>query len=214
MFTSFPLRVGLTGGIGSGKSTVASLFRQFSIPVIDFDQIAKDLTQGSDTPALQQIRKTFGVQVFQSDHTLSRSRLRELVFQSQANKKQLENILHPLIREKAQQQYDKLAATSPIIVFDMPLLAESNEWQKGLDKILVIDCDETTQIQRVIARSGWSEKEIRAVIASQASRSQRLAIATDVIINNDISIDELKNQVRLLLHQWLQPPALRQLGLH
>ena len=126
----------------------------------------------------------------------------------------LEDILHPLIREKAQQQYDKLATTSSIIIFDIPLLAESNEWQKGLNKILVIDCDETIQIQRVKARSGWSERQIRTVIASQASRSQRLAIATNVIINNDISIDELKSQVRLLLSQWLPPSALHHIGTH
>ena len=202
MATSTSLRVGLTGGIGSGKSTVAAIFLSHGIPVIDFDKIARDLTQGQNTVALTQIRQVFGDQVFQPDGTLSRAHLRKLVFQSKLHKRRLENILHPLIRDEAERQYAVLAPTSPIVIFDMPLLAESETWQKKLDKILVIDCDEATQIQRVIARSGWPEAQIKAIIATQATRSQRLAIATDVITNNDTTIPALENQILSLLHQW------------
>ena len=204
MPVSTSLRIGLTGGIGSGKSTVAAIFLRYGAPVIDFDKIARTLTQGENTPATLQIRQAFGDQVFQADGSLSRTHLRALVFQSNQYKQRLETILHPLIRDEAEHQYAALSPTAPIIIFDMPLLAEQAIWQKKLDKILVIDCDEATQIQRVIARSGWSEKQIKAVIATQATRAQRLAIATDVITNHDTSIQSLENQVFSLFTQWQQ----------
>ncbi|MGL4667443.1 MAG: dephospho-CoA kinase [Saezia sp.] len=202
MTESTALRIGLTGGIGSGKSTVAGIFKRLGFPVIDFDQIAKDLTKGQDGIALKQIHTAFGNAVFQADHTLSRAQLRELIFRSEIDKKLLETILHPLIRSEAERQYQLHSRISPLVIFDMPLLAESPEWQKKLDKILVIDCNEEIQTQRVITRSGWGKEQIKAIIASQASRLERLAIATDVIVNNDISIEALEKQVGFLLNLW------------
>ena len=203
MKQAFALRVGLTGGIGSGKSTVAAIFNQHGIPVIDFDQISRELTQGINDSALQHIRSQFGDHFFDADGTLSRARIREAVFQSPAQKQKLEDILHPAIRTEAERQYQDHAQNAPLVIFDMPVLAESEHWQHQLDKILVIDCEESVQIGRVMTRSGWTEAQVKAVIATQATRAQRLAIATDIIDNTNISLKELEQQVTALLQQWL-----------
>lgn len=195
------LRIGLTGGIGSGKSTVATIFQSLNIPVVDADKIAHQLT-APNGGALSQIKAIFGTSVFQEDGTLSRDRLRQRVFNNIDCKKQLEAVLHPLIFNEAQRQCKEYAKSSPIIIFDIPLLAPGSIWLKHLDRILVIDCSEETQIARVMQRSGWDEAQIRQVIAQQVSREQRLKLATDVIINDGISMADLEKQIIELLKQW------------
>lgn len=197
------LRVGVTGGVGSGKTTVTSFFKELGYPVIDFDEISKSLTQGKDAFAVQQIRETFGQNVFDDRNFLSRDLLRERVFNSVKDRICLENILHPLIRKEVELEYRAKSSLSSLVIFDIPLLAESLMWQEEMDKILVVDCDEEVQLQRVVARSNWKKEQVQAVIDSQVSRAQRLSIATDVILNNDAtSLQELKAQVKKLAEKW------------
>ncbi|RUS66277.1 Dephospho-CoA kinase [Saezia sanguinis] len=198
------LRAGLTGGIGSGKSTVSAMFQRLGVPVIDTDQISRHLTQLQGA-AIPHIRAVFGHTLFDADGSLSRQRLRELIFGSPAHKKQLEGILHPLIREEAEKQFTQYAHQSDVVIFDIPLLAPGSVWLQSLQRILVIDSQEQTQIQRVVSRSGWSAQQVKAVIAQQASREQRLSIATDVIVNDHITLDQLERQVQGILDQWRQP---------
>lgn len=203
------LRAGLTGGIGSGKSTVAGMFRSLGIPVVDTDLISHQLTEKPHGRALPQIQTVFGDAVFEPDGSFSRQRLRDLVFSSPAHKRQLEAILHPLIREEMQKQFLYYANQSDIVVLDIPLLAESDAWQSQLDRILVIDCSPQTQLNRVMARSGWPQKQVERVIAQQASREERLAIATDVIFNEGISLAQLRIEAQAVVARWrheLQAP--------
>lgn len=195
------LRVGLTGGIGSGKSTVASVFKSCDIPVIDLDHIAHQLTALNGV-ALPKIRLVFGADVFEQNDSLSRSKLRTLVFNDPCSKKKLEAILHPLLFQEALKQYEEHAKNASIVIFDIPLLTSGSLWLEHLDRILVIDCSETTQIKRVIERSGWEERQIRQVITQQPSREERLSIATDIIENDGIAMAELEKQVIKLLKRW------------
>lgn len=207
------LRAGLTGGIGCGKTTVACIFLQLGVPVIDADQISRNLTQGTQGSVLSKIRTQFGDIAFKEDNSLDRAYMRDLVFKSLQAKQKLEAILHPLIQDEIHHQFNLLASSSEIIILDIPLLSQHHMWYQLLDKILVIDCSEETQIQRVMNRSGWSKKQTLAAIAAQASRKERLSIATDVIFNDQISLDTLFVQVKAILQKWRKSltPSIQEL---
>lgn len=194
MRTSF---VGLTGGIGSGKTQVANVFAALNVPVIDTDEVARNLTS-DDGLALVEIRNTLGSDFFDSEGHLNRGFLREQVFANDVTRAKLEQVLHPLILEDVQNQMYVTEAIYGISV--VPLLFEKEEFTKLVDRFLVIDCDERTQVQRVKQRSGLDESAIEAIMAKQISRNERLKLADDVIVN-EAGLDELKQKV-LALHQF------------
>lgn len=173
--------VGLTGGIGSGKTTVAELFAALGAAVIDTDQIAHQLTV-PDGIAIAPIRQTFGADFITADGAMNRARMREAVFADPASKKKLEAILHPLIRSETERLAE--AAKGPYPLFVVPLLVESGIWKQRVSRVLVVDCDEEVQIQRVMQRNAMSEAQVRAIMATQAPRAARLAAADDVIVND------------------------------
>jgi len=198
-----PVRIGLTGGIGSGKSTVARMWAALGAAVIDTDLIARQLTAagGAAMPALV---AAFGTDITAEDGSLSREAMRARAFTDPAIKSRLEAVLHPLIGAETAQQAD--AATSaghPALVFDVPLLTESLHWRERVHRVLVIDCDEATQIARVAERAGWNEESARRVIANQATRARRRAIADAVIYNDGIGLDQLNAEVQSLWSRWV-----------
>ena len=195
---SRPLRIGLTGGIASGKSTVADMFADLGITVIDTDVIAREVVQPGE-PALLEIRAKFGDSVFASDGTLDRSALRKTIFADEAARKQLESILHPIIQQQTIERMD--AASGSYVIVVVPLLVES-PLRSHLDRILVVDCDEATQIERLLARDAESEDQARRILAAQASREQRLEIADDVIQNN-ATIDAIPAQLSAIHDSYL-----------
>ena len=191
------LRLGLTGGIGSGKSTVASFFALQGAALVDADQIAREVTgpQGAAMPA---IRAAFGDAYVDATGALDRSRMRQLAFTRPEARVQLEGIVHPLVSLhsdlKAQQAADGGCA---VIVFDIPLLAESGRWARRLDAVVVVDCSAETQIERVMLRNGLAREVVQGIIASQATRRARRAVADVVIANDrDCSLDELHARTR------------------
>ncbi|MDP3411620.1 MAG: dephospho-CoA kinase [Polaromonas sp.] len=178
------LRVGLTGGIGSGKSTVAGMLAECGAATIDADAISR-LTTAPGGAAIPLISRNFGAELVTDQGALDRDRMRALVFSDPEAKRRLEAIIHPLVgAETARQAAQAEAAGRRCIVFDVPLLVESGRWRRQVDQVLVVDCSEETQISRVMARNGWGREQVAQVMAGQASRSQRLA-ATDVCIAND-----------------------------
>lgn len=191
--------VGLTGGIGSGKSTVADLFAEQGVAVVDTDQIAHALT-GPDGAAMPAIVAEFGAQVARPDGALDRVTMRQRVFADADARRQLEAILHPLIASESARQ--AAAATSPYAILAVPLLVETGNWQQRCDRVLVVDCPEEIQLQRVMARNGLSAAEVRVILAAQASREQRLAAADDVIAN-DNGREKLKAAVEDLHESYL-----------
>lgn len=197
--TPSPLRIGLTGGIGSGKSTVARLLQAHGAAVIDADGIARNVTaaHGAAMPA---ITRTFGAEFITPDGALDRERMRAHVFSQPEAKQALEAIIHPLVSQETQQQAQAaISKGHRTLVFDVPLLVEAGErWRPQVDRILVVDCLEETQIQRVIARNGLSREAVQRILSAQASRVQKLAAADWVIYNNGISLDTLENQVNWL----------------
>ena len=178
-------RFGLTGGIGSGKSTVGTMLASIGATLIDTDLIARRLTLAGGA-AIPAICDAFGADAIAADGSLDRPRMR------------LEAILHPLIGAEAQRQAEAAPADAPALVFDVPLLIESGRWRSRVDAVWVVDCDESLQIARVAARPGWSEDAARAVIAQQATRSERRAGADAVIHNVGISLVDLADEVRRL----------------
>lgn len=200
------LVVGLTGGIGSGKSTVANLFAKRDVPVIDADDIAHQLVSAG-SPASQEIAATFGNELFNSQGELDRSALRKLVFKDETKRKQLEAILHPRVRSTIQTEINNLNSCYCIVV--IPLLIESG-MNSFIDRILVIDCTPEQQIERVMQRSGLSADEARAIMASQTNREDRLNAADDILDNSasneaiDGCVEEL-HQLYLGLCQPNQP---------
>jgi dephospho-CoA kinase len=174
-------RIGLTGGIGSGKSTVASYWVTLGAHLIDTDALARELTLAHGA-AIAPLRREFGPEVFNDTGALDRARMRSLAFTDSTAKRRLEGILHPLIGAEAM----RLAAqsNSPAIVFDVPLLGESSPWRARCDRIAVVDCSELVQIERVMRRSNWEAEQVRSVIAQQTPRATRRSIA-DAIIDND-----------------------------
>jgi dephospho-CoA kinase len=175
-----PLRIGLTGGIASGKSTVAGMFSELGVPVIDTDVIAREVVEPGE-PALEKIVEHFGNGVIDNTGRLDRSALRKIVFADDAARHKLELILHPRIGEEAQRQAD--AANGPYQLIVVPLLTGS-PLRQFVDRVLVVDCDEDMQIERLLQRDTESVEQARRILAAQASRSERLAIADDVIDNS------------------------------
>jgi dephospho-CoA kinase len=197
-----PLHIGLTGGIGSGKSTVARWLVAQGAALVDTDAIARALTAPHGA-ALSAIAQTFGPDMVGTDGALDRDRMRALVFGELAARRQLEAILHPLIGEQARAEAAQAAQVGALaVVFDVPLLAESKHWRSRVDRVLVVDCEETTQVSRVMTRSGWTEDTVRRVIAQQASRSLRRSIADAVIYNDALSMQTLQIQVNSLWRHW------------
>jgi dephospho-CoA kinase len=189
--------VALTGGIGSGKTTVAGLFAEQGAVIVDTDAIAHELTaaQGEAMPA---IVRAFGETVRRRDGSLDRVAMRRLCFSDPSSRGRLEAILHPSIRSKALTRCRR-AEHAPYVLLVVPLLIESGAYREHVDRILVVDCAETRQIERVMARSALGEKEVREIMAAQASRAERLAAANDVL-SNDVGRDALQAGV-LALHQ-------------
>lgn len=191
------LRVGLTGGIGSGKSTVAGMLAECGAAIIDADAISRQTTAPGGA-AVALITQTFGADFVTADGALDRDHMRALVFSDPDAKRRLEAIIHPLVgAETARQAAQAQQAGRACIVFDVPLLVESGRWRRQLDQVLVVDCSEETQISRVMARSGWTRQMVEQVMSGQASRMQRLA-AADVCIDNDgaVSLAALALRVR------------------
>jgi len=203
------LLVGLTGGIGSGKSTVAAMFEENGAGIIDTDAIAHSLTQ-ADGAAIEKIRIAFGSGYITADGILDRKRMRELIFSDAAAKQQLEDILHPMIFEHARVQLQQMKDKSYILVV-VPLLPDSRNFRLLVQRVLVVDCDEDTQVARVVGRSRMTEKEVRAIIARQTSREDRLKLADD-IIRNDAGLDNLAQQVAILHERYLSHQAISRQG--
>lgn len=192
-----PLRLGLTGGIGSGKSTVCNLLASQGAAVIDADQIARAAT-GPDGAAMAAIRTVFGSAYVGADGALDRNRMRQLAFDRPEARAQLEAIVHPLVSLHGDLQAQQAAERGcAVIVFDIPLLVESGRWARRLDAVLVIDCSIETQIKRVMQRNGLTREVVLAIISSQATRSARRAVADAVIVNDaDCTLDALHAQAR------------------
>lgn len=195
------LRIGLTGGIGSGKSTVSTFLAGHGAALIDTDLIARQLTQPGGA-ALGPIAREFGAYIIEPSGALDRVHMRELVFADPAAKQRLEAILHPLIGIECERQTQ--AVEAPMLVFDVPLLVESQHWRSRVDKILVVDCHESTQIDRVVRRSGWSASTVRAVIDQQASRIERQACADAVIFNDSITLQLLAEHTHSVWRRWAE----------
>jgi dephospho-CoA kinase len=193
-----PLRIGLTGGIASGKSTVADMFADLGTPVIDTDVIAREVVRPGQ-PALDEIREAFGDGVIDPDGTLDRAAMRTIVFGDDAARRRLEAILHPRIGAATRAQADAAGGDYQIIV--VPLLVES-ALRAFVDRVLVVDCDEATQIARLLARDTESEAQARRMLAAQSTRAERMAIADDVIAN-DGSLDDTREQVEALHRRYL-----------
>lgn len=186
MTASSPLRLGLTGGIGSGKSTVAQMLAARGGAVIDSDAIARSVTaaNGSAMPA---IRAAFGKEFVTPEGALDRERMRALVFSDPSAKLRLESIVHPLVGLATQAQAQSaIQAGRTLLVFDVPLLVESPRWRKLVDKVLVVDCLERTQVARVMARSGMTSDAVQSIIRAQATRAQRLAAADITLFNEGL----------------------------
>lgn len=178
---SLMLRIGVTGGIGSGKTTIANLFAKLGVPVIDADEIARTLLEpGKET--YNKVVARFGDNILQADKSINRSELRELVFTDKDNKKLLENILHPEVHKQIVNEISKLQSAYCIIV--VPLLIEA-DFLDLVDRVLVIDADESVRITRVMERNGMARQDIENIINSQSSNQEKLKIADDVIDNND-----------------------------
>ena len=198
------LRLGLTGGIGSGKSTVAQMLAGHGATLIDADAISRATTAAGGA-AIEQIAAQFGFDAINADGAMNRNVMRQRVFDDPAVKKQLEAIIHPLVSQESARQAELAGqAGSAWVVFDIPLLVESRRWRQQLDKVLVVDCEETTQISRVMAReatnsdnnNGWTQDAVEKVMAQQATRAQRRAAADWVIYNDGLSLARLAGQVQ------------------
>ena len=192
------LRLGLTGGIGSGKSTVAALLVELGATLIDADAISRASTAAGGS-AIEAVRAAFGDEFITADQAMDRDCMRARIFADPTARTQLEAIIHPIVRAEIDRQL--AALPGGVAVLDLPLLAESSAWRERCDLIWVVDCEPETQIQRVMQRNGWPRSQVLAVLAAQASREQRLAIADCVIDNEGKTLDELGAQVRW---QWQQ----------
>ena len=196
------VRLGLTGGIGSGKSTVAQLLVQCGATLIDADQLSRSVTAPGGA-AMAAIAQTFGPEYVNADGALDRDRMRALAFSQPASRKQLEAIVHPLIAQLSAAQVDAAVASGQrLIVFDIPLLVESSDWRRKLDAIAVVDCRVETQISRVMGRNALALDAIQSIIAAQASRNARRAAADIVFYNDALSLPALEIQVRQVAAQF------------
>lgn len=195
-------RIGLTGGIASGKSTVSELFAQHGVEVIDADQLAREVV-APGTPGLAAVVEAFGPGVLSESGVLDRQALRKLVFDDQKRREQLEHILHPRIRELMAQRAE--AARSPYCILAIPLLVE-NDLMDQVDRVLVVDVDVSTQRERLKWRDGSTDKEIEGILSAQTGRAERLTHADDVIDNSG-TLDDLSAQVARLHHYYLATAA-------
>ena len=198
-------RLGLTGGIGSGKSTVANMFTALGAVVIDADAISRSLTT-THGAAIEAIKQQFGEAMISADGSLNRNRMRDLVFTDSDVKNRLESIIHPLIKLEIQrQEQTAILLGTKLIVYDIPLLVETTNWRPVLDQVLVVDCLEQTQIERVMARNTLKQEDVKKIIANQASRKMRHGAADIVIFNDSITVEQLREQVTQVV-QHLQHP--------
>jgi dephospho-CoA kinase len=193
-----PLRIGLTGGIASGKTVVADMFAELGAVIIDTDLIAREVVMPGQ-PALDEIRDEFGPDVIGPDGSLDRRAMRKRVFEDEPLRLRLEEILHPRIRDETFRQASKAGGAYQVIV--VPLLAES-PLKDYVDRILVVDCDEDTQVSRLLERDAETMEQARRILAAQASREERLAIADDVI-DNSRSLEETRRQVAALHDRYI-----------
>jgi dephospho-CoA kinase len=200
-----PFRVALTGGIASGKTTVAGLFAELGVALIDTDVIAREVVEPGQ-PALAAIVRGFGPEVLDADGCLDRRRMRERIFADPAVKQRLEAILHPAIRAEMERQ--SRVAGGPYQILVIPLLAEGRR-RDHVDRVLLVDVPEALQVERLVSRDGVSREQAQASLNAQATRAERLAIADDVIQNSG-RVDELKQQVRALHEKYLQLATTRQ----
>lgn len=192
------LRVGLTGGIGSGKSTIAATWQALGAWVVDADALSRALT-ASGGAAIEPIRQAFGSDFIGPDGALDRNRMRERVFHDAQARRRLEAILHPMVAEAAHTETLRAqAAGATTVLFDIPLLVESGRWRAQLDRVVVVDCLPETQVRRVLARSSLSEDEVWRIMRAQAPREQRLAAADAVVFNDQLSLEQLRTEVHAL----------------
>jgi dephospho-CoA kinase len=195
-----PTRLGLTGGIGSGKSTVAAWLVAQGAHLVDTDALSRQLTQPGGA-AIEALRQTFGEAMIGPDGALDRPAMRELIFRNPEARRRLEALLHPLIGVEAARQA-ALARPDQMVVFDVPLLVESRAWRTRVDQVLVVDCSPARQVARVMQRSGLSAQAVEAIIATQATRAQRMA-AADVVIDNDTdALEPLQRSLQGLWEAW------------
>jgi dephospho-CoA kinase len=197
------LRIGLTGGIASGKSTVEQRLAERGVPVINADDSARAVVEPGE-PGLDAVAAAFGDGMLTPGGTLDRPALRRLIFQDPDKRRQLEFILHPLIR--ADMERRALVAVGPYVVLSIPLLVESGSARDRADRILVVDADEARQLERLMTRDGVSELEARSILAAQASRAARLAVADDVLLNSG-SVPELRQAVDQLHERYVEMAA-------
>lgn len=192
--------IGLTGGIGSGKSTVAACLVECGAVLVDTDAIARTLTAAGGA-AINALIAGFGPGVVTPQGALNRERMRQMAFSDPGVKARLEAVLHPMIGAEAARLAQ--LAGGRVVVFDVPLLTESSHWRARVQRVLVIDCDEATQRARVTQRSGWSDEAVASVIAQQASRAQRRAIADAVVYNQGLTLAALAQELRALWALWI-----------
>lgn len=188
--------IGLTGGIGSGKSTVADLFAARGVPIVDTDLIAHRITAPHGV-AMAQIAQAFGAEFVAPDGSMDRARMRTLVFGDESARKRLEAITHPLIRSETERETRE--ANGPYVIVVVPLLVESGTWKTRVDRVLTVDCSVETQIARVMRRNAFTREQVLAIIARQATREARLAAADDVVVNdNGATLETLGHDVDAL----------------
>ncbi len=188
-------RIGLTGGIGSGKSTVLGMLQALGAAAVDADAISRATTAPGGA-AIPLIARQFGPDYIDADGALDRARMRERAYAHPEARRELERIIHPLVAEEIDRQVGAaVAAGARCIVFDIPLLVESGRWRARLDRVLVVDCEPRTQVARVVARSALAEDAVRSIIAAQAPRALRLAAADLVICNEGLTLEALRNEV-------------------
>jgi len=200
------LRIGLSGGIGSGKSSVARRLAALGALVVDTDALAHALTAPGGG-AIAAIAAAFGDDMIATDGAMDRAKMRALVFGDPAQRQRLEAILHPMIGEATRAQASR-AGAGQAVVFDVPLLTESGTWRARVDRVLIVDCSTATQVARVVARSGWTAEAVQRTIAQQATREQRRAIADAVIFNETLTLSQLDTEVDALWSAWnLARPA-------
>ncbi len=187
--------IGLTGGIGSGKSTVLGMLQALGAAAIDADAISRATTAAGGA-AIAAISRRFGADFITSDGALDRARMRERAYSQPEARRELEAIIHPLVGQEVTRQAQQAAhAGARCIVYDIPLLVESGRWRQRVQRVLVVDCEPETQVARVVARSALQPDEVRAIIAAQAPRALRLAAADVVICNEGLSLDALRHEV-------------------